>query len=65
MTGHATLALVDVQIDIARLLSSATRELNASNMFKLAEALNKAQTPFAAMLCKQGVRGSSPLASTG
>lgn len=36
---HATLALVDVQIDISRLLSMSTRELNAANMFKLAGTL--------------------------
>jgi hypothetical protein len=36
---HATLAMVDVQIDISRLLSMATRELNANNMFTLASTL--------------------------
>ena len=38
---HATLALAGVQSDIVRLLSMGTRELNASNMFKLAETLDK------------------------
>jgi len=36
---HATLAMVDVNIDISRLLSMATRELNAGNMFTLAGTL--------------------------
>ncbi|MET3172879.1 UNVERIFIED_ORG: hypothetical protein ABIB52_000707 [Arthrobacter sp. UYCu721] len=38
---HAMLAMADVQIDISRLLSMSTRELNASNMFKLAATLDK------------------------
>lgn len=38
---HAMLAMADVQVDISRLLSMTTRELNASNMFKLAEILEK------------------------
>lgn len=38
---HAILALVQVQTDISHLLSMNTRELNASNMFKLAEILDK------------------------
>lgn len=36
---HAMLAMADAQNDITRLLSMTTRELNASNMFKLAETL--------------------------
>jgi hypothetical protein len=36
---HATLAMTDAQVDISRLLSLATRELNAANMFKLAATL--------------------------
>lgn len=36
---HATLAMAEVQSDIMRLLSVATRELNAGNLFKLADSL--------------------------
>jgi hypothetical protein len=36
---HTTLAMVDIQIDMARLLSMSNRELNASNMFTLAGTL--------------------------
>lgn len=36
---HATLALTEVQTDISHLLNMATRELNAGNMFQLAESL--------------------------
>ena len=37
--AHAMLAMADAQNDITRLLSMTTRELNASNMFKLAATL--------------------------
>lgn len=36
---HATLAVAEAQTDISHLLSMATRELNAGNMFQLAESL--------------------------
>lgn len=36
---HATLALAEAQADVVRMLGMTTRELNASNMFKLGESL--------------------------
>lgn len=36
---HATLALAEAQIEAVRIASAAARELNASNLFKLAESL--------------------------
>ncbi|MEO3931317.1 hypothetical protein WMO79_00695 [Micrococcaceae bacterium Sec7.4] len=36
---HATLAFAEAQADVVRMLSMTTRELNASNMFKLADSL--------------------------
>ncbi|MCB5280480.1 hypothetical protein BJQ89_00202 [Arthrobacter sp. ES1] len=41
---HATLALAEAQADVVRMLSMATRELNAGNMFKLADSLPEAHT---------------------
>ncbi|GAB5079690.1 hypothetical protein [Arthrobacter sp. AD-310] len=38
---HAMLAMAEAQVDVARLLSMATRELNAANMFKLASVLEE------------------------
>lgn len=36
---HATLALAEAQADVVRMLGMTTREINASNMFKLADSL--------------------------
>jgi hypothetical protein len=41
---HATLALAEAQADAVRMLGMTTRELNASNMFKLADSLPEAHT---------------------
>lgn len=41
---HATLALSEAQADVVRMLGMTTRELNASNMFKLADSLPEAHT---------------------